>query len=169
MFDKTQHSQNSSLRENIIEHQFIGAALRVLWSHGIVDAEILRSEFDGYGYDLVLSRGHVVRHIQLKSGLRLKNISISSTLMDRPSGCVIFVEVDDDLEVKRYHFFGGTAGSALPDISSLKTTHRLGRNKSGERPLRVMHRDLPKSKFQAVASLTDLLELLFGHKPEFAT
>jgi hypothetical protein len=35
-----------------------------------VNVEVLRSEFDAHGYDLVLARGHTVRHIQLKTGLQ---------------------------------------------------------------------------------------------------
>ena len=34
----------------------------------VIDVEVLRSEFDAYGYDLVMTRGHIVRHIQLKTG-----------------------------------------------------------------------------------------------------
>ncbi|HEX3673682.1 MAG TPA: hypothetical protein VHU87_05365 [Rhizomicrobium sp.] len=63
------HYQKSSLREKIVEHVFIGEALRMLWRKKIFDAEILRSEFDAFGYDLVLERGDTTRHVQLKSGL----------------------------------------------------------------------------------------------------
>lgn len=47
------HSLHSTLRERIVEHVFIGDALRRLWQREVRDVEILRSEFDAGGYDLV--------------------------------------------------------------------------------------------------------------------
>jgi hypothetical protein len=58
---------HSTLRERIVEHVFIGDVLRTLWRHGVTDVEILRPEFDAYGYDVVMSRGAIVRHLQLKT------------------------------------------------------------------------------------------------------
>src|SRR5262245_59321341 len=43
-----QHSTHSTLREHIIEHVFVGDALRTLWRRGIMDVEVLRSEFDAH-------------------------------------------------------------------------------------------------------------------------
>ena len=48
------HSTESSLREKIIEHLFLGDLLRCLWRKGTRDIEILRTEVDRDGYDLVL-------------------------------------------------------------------------------------------------------------------
>jgi hypothetical protein len=56
------------LRERIVEHTFVGDALRVFWRRGILDVEVLRSEFDAHGYDVVMVRGDIVRHIQFKTG-----------------------------------------------------------------------------------------------------
>ena len=58
----------SGLRERIVEHAFVGDALRLLWQDGVVDVEVLRSEFDAHDYDLVMAQGRVVRHIQSKTG-----------------------------------------------------------------------------------------------------
>jgi hypothetical protein len=44
--DKSAHYENSTLRERIVEHVFVGAALRTLWRLGAVDVEVLRSDFD---------------------------------------------------------------------------------------------------------------------------
>ncbi|WP_233145089.1 hypothetical protein, partial [Paracoccus yeei] len=62
------HYTHSTLRERIAEHVFVGDALRTLWRFGIHDVEVLRSEFDAHGYDSVMARGPVVRHIQFKTG-----------------------------------------------------------------------------------------------------
>jgi hypothetical protein len=57
-------SIQSTLRERIVEHVFVGDALRTLWRRNITDVEILRPDFDAHGYDLVVCRGLIVRHIQ---------------------------------------------------------------------------------------------------------
>jgi hypothetical protein len=164
MFDKKQHHENSSLREVIVEHQFIAATLRLLWQNGITDAEILRSEFDGYGYDLVLSKGSIVRHIQIKSGLALKRVSIASSLGKRPSGCVVFIQIDDDLNMGPYYWFGGKPNEGLGGLDELGATKRATHNSQGVRPTRSNHRDLPKTKFSKVHSLEELLGLLLGEE-----
>ena len=60
----------STLRERIVEHAFVGDALRLLWRSSVVDVEVLRTEFDAHGYDLVMTRGRIVRHIQFKTWKR---------------------------------------------------------------------------------------------------
>lgn len=62
------HSTHSTLRERVVEHVFVGEALRTLWRWGVVNVEVLRSEFDAHGYDLVMARRRIVRHIQFKTG-----------------------------------------------------------------------------------------------------
>jgi hypothetical protein len=61
---------NSSLREKIIEHLFVGELLRTLWQRGARRVELLRAEVDAGGYDLVLECNGIIRHIQLKSSYR---------------------------------------------------------------------------------------------------
>lgn len=55
--DVERHYLHSVLRERIVEHAFVGDALRRLWQRGVTDIEVLRSEFDAGGYDLVMSYG----------------------------------------------------------------------------------------------------------------
>jgi len=51
--------------------------LRFLWRSGVVDVEVLRSEFDAHGYDLLMTRGRIVRHIQFKTGTSKKPGDVS--------------------------------------------------------------------------------------------
>jgi len=51
-----------------VEHVFVGEALRTLWRRGVFHVEVLRSEFDAHGYDLVMVRRRTMRHIQFKTG-----------------------------------------------------------------------------------------------------
>jgi hypothetical protein len=63
----TSHYVQSSLREKLLEHVFIGELLRCLWRSGRRDIEVLRAEIDASGYDLVLECNGVLRHVQFKS------------------------------------------------------------------------------------------------------
>lgn len=162
MFNESQHYKYSSLRENIVEHLFVGLALKELWSHGVVDVEILRSEFDAYGYDLVVSRGNLVRHIQLKSGISLKSVALSQFLAERPSGCLIFIGLDYALNMTSFWFYGAEPGRPLPAINELKPTKRATANSQGIKPLRMNHRDVPPSAFTKLDNLSQVLEVLLG-------
>src|SRR5690242_10579129 len=66
------HHLYSTWTEELMEHVFVGEALRALWRRGVFDVEVLRSEFDSHGYDLVMVRSKVVRHIQFKTGVGSK-------------------------------------------------------------------------------------------------
>jgi hypothetical protein len=48
------HYAESSARENLIEHVFLGELLRGLWRKNVRDLEVLRPEVDSGGYDLAL-------------------------------------------------------------------------------------------------------------------
>jgi len=69
--------------------------LRTLWRLGVTDVEILRPEFDAHGYDVVMSRGPVVRHVQLKTQAAGK-VSVGRALAEKPSGCVIWIGLNKD-------------------------------------------------------------------------
>jgi hypothetical protein len=162
---KTAHYEHSSLRERIVEHVFVGETLKKLWTKGVVDVEVLRSEFDAHGYDLVLSRGHLVRHIQFKTGTknRPEKVSVSTGLADKPSGCVIWIKVDDDLEMGPYFWFGSAPGTALPSISNYPLPRRPTHNSTGVRPERRNHRLVPGKDFRRLESLDELLSALLGN------
>jgi hypothetical protein len=152
-------SIHSTLRERIVEHVFMGEALRTLWRLGITDVEMLRSEFDAHGYDLVHCRGAIVRHIQFKTQ-REGNVSTSLSLAEKPSGCVIWVGIDECLNFKTFRWLGGLPGQPLPDIRDMKVSRRQTHNKAGIRPDRPNHRKIPKRAFET--TMEDVLRKLFG-------
>jgi hypothetical protein len=164
MADRTLHYHHSTLRERIVEHVFIGDALRLLWRQAVMDVEVLRSEFDAHGYDLVMSRGSIVRHIQFKTGTssRPSRVSVARALQEKPSGCVIWIRVGLDLTMGPFFWFGGPAGEPLPPIDHLPNPLRATHNKEGVRPPRQNHRSVPGAKFQRLDTLGDVLTALFG-------
>ncbi|KAA0675827.1 hypothetical protein [Roseomonas genomospecies 6] len=162
------HSLHSTLRERIVEHVFIGDALRRLWQREVRDVEILRSEFDAGGYDLVMSRGRIVRHIQFKTTLlggRTTSIKISLKLMEKPSGCVVWIIVAPDLTLNSFLWLGGQPGEPLPDIGGLKVVRHTKGNSAGMKAERSNHRIVPRRRFDLLPSLDAVLARLFGPLP----
>jgi hypothetical protein len=166
--EKGSHSIHSTLRERIVEHVFVGDALRRLWQRGVTDVEVLRSEFDAGGYDLVMSYRKVVRHVQFKSVMedgKAANVKVSLKLMEKPSGCVLWIVLGPKLELKSYRWFGGMPGEALPDIHDLKIAKHSKGNAEGTKLERPNHRIVPRGRFEQLATLDDVLIRLFGPLP----
>lgn len=160
---KEAHSNYSTLRESILEHLLTGALLRRLWERRIFDVELLRSEFDAGGYDLVLSRGMITRHIQLKASAgttRKQNINLR--LCDRPAGCVVWLIIDDDLNILKYLWFGGQPTEPLHLEDSLKIAKHTKGNSQGEKLPRPGLRVIPRSRFQELEGLDSLITRLLG-------
>lgn len=166
--DRKAHSRHSVLRERIIEHLFIGEALRVLWTCDVFDAEILRSEFDAGGYDLVMCRGPIVRHVQLKVSLidsSTSEVKASLRLMDKPSGGVLWLLVTAELKLQSFLWFGGEPGELLPDITHMKTARHTKGNAEGIKLERENHRVIPRNSFVKLSSIDEVLNRLFGAPP----
>jgi hypothetical protein len=158
------HFEKSTLREHIVEHVFVGDALRELWRLGVSDVEVLRSEFDAHGYDLVMGRGSVVRHIQFKTGSQAKpsRVSVALPLAQKPSGCVIWIAVTKDLRLGPFFYFGGAPGEPLPPIGQYTAPKSTRRRKNGNRSARKNHRVVPTKEFVEVVTMAELLVCLFG-------
>lgn len=159
------NSLHSTLRERIVEHVFVGDALRRLWQRGVTDIEVLRSEFDAGGYDLVMSHGKVVRHIQFKttslSG-KAASTKLSLKLAAKPSGCALWIIVTPELALHSFLWFGGAPGEPLPDLSKFRVARHTKGNAEGTKSERPNHRVVPRGRFEVLASLDTVLERLFG-------
>ncbi|SDQ22933.1 hypothetical protein SAMN05443245_0474 [Paraburkholderia fungorum] len=166
--DAERHYLHSVLRERIVEHAFVGDALRRLWQRGVTDVEVMRSEFDAGGYDLVMSYRQTVRHIQFNvmvAGGKRASVTASLKLMDKPSGCILWIVVTDALEFHSFLWFGNAPGEPLPDLRTLKTATHTKANAEGMKRERPGQRTVPRSAFTPLASLDDVLEWLFGRLP----
>ena len=162
------HSIHSVLRERIVEHLFVGDLLRRLWQRGVTDVEVLRSEFDAGGYDLVLSRREIVRHVQLKAvvkGGRTSSVNVSMNLSAKPSGCVLCIVVTPDLDICGYRWFGGRPGQKLPDIEKRKIARHTKANADGVKLERPNLRVVPLHEFEPLEPLDATLARLFGQLP----
>ena len=160
-----QHAHHSVLREQIIEHLLVGRLLQRLWSENNTSVEILRSEFDRGGYDLVADYGPVTRHIQLKCsrvGGATYEQTLSANLENKPSGCVLWIVVNDDLEFDNYLWFGAEPGLPLPSLDAMKTGRHVKGNSLGVRLERPNTRVVPKKHFRSLQGIDHVLDVLFG-------
>ena len=163
--EETSHYLYSTLRERIVEHVFVGDALRWLWQRNVTDVEVLRSEFDAGGYDLVMSYRKIVRHIQFKTTMingKAASIKASLKLMDKPSGCIICIIVTPELVLHSYLWLGGPPGQPLPYIQDMRVARHTKANAEGKKAERPDHRIVPRGRFERLGSLDEVLERLFG-------
>lgn len=153
------------LREIILEHRFIADLLAYLWNRNIFDVEVLRSEFDAGGYDLIVSFKDITRHVQLKSTRmagRSAHVSVGTKLAERPSGCVICFEIDDTLGVNGYLWFGAAPRLPLPPMDEFAVTRHTKANAKGIKAERPAHRRVPLRRFTRIGRIDDLVAALLG-------
>jgi hypothetical protein len=159
------HSFDSSLREQALVHIFLGQLLTFMWLNGGRDIEVLKSEVDRGGYDLVLESNGVIRHIQLKSsfrGSKVREVDVSTKLLNKPAGCILWLEFDPkSLAIERFYWFGGPARTVLPNLGERTSRHSKG-NSRGEKNPRLVHRVLTRGRFDALANVSEVVERLFG-------
>jgi hypothetical protein len=157
---------HSSYRERLIEHLFVGEVLRELWLSGVNQVEVLKSEVDAAGYDVVLECESVVRHIQLKAarrGAKRANVGVHLKLAEKPSGCLVWIFFDPDtLELGPFLWFGGPPGAPLPTISDFRIGKHTKGDSTGHKADRPNIRLVAKGRFNKIDSVAELIERLFG-------
>jgi hypothetical protein len=159
------HSLDSSLREQAISHLFLGKLLAHMWCTDARDIEVLKAEVDRSGYDVVLESRGIIRHVQLKSrfrGSKVGQVDVSTKLLSKPGGCVIWIEFDPvSLVFEKFYWFGGQAGMVLPNLGSRVSRHSKG-NSAGEKNERPIHRMVTKGRFEMLSSIQEVCQRLFG-------
>lgn len=159
------HFRNSTHREKIVEHLFIGELLRHFWTAGWTNVDILKPEVDANGYDLVATRGSIIRHIQLKASIaggKTSSQKINVSLATQPSGCVVWIIVGNDLRFESFLWFGEAPGSPLLPLSTFKTATNTRYNKVGVKPVRESTKVIRKRSFKVVHDMASLVGCLFG-------
>jgi hypothetical protein len=161
-----QHVENSSYRERLLEHLFIGELLKLSWTSGDCSLEISRPEVDRSGYDLIAEANGFIRHIQLKTtfvGSSTKSQKVHISLVGKPSGCVVLIHFDkESLELGPYLYFGGSPGEPLPSLANHKVAKHTKGNALGIKAERPNIRTIPNSAFVRIDTIEQLYVRLFG-------
>jgi hypothetical protein len=128
--------------------------------------EVAKPEVDSRGYDVIIERNGIVRHLQLKASSRSAAASgqkVHLALAEKPSGCVLWVQFESDtLELGPFLFFGSPAGRPLPEIAGLKVGRHTKANASGQKAARPDIRVVPKSRFVKLDTLEQVFDVLFN-------
>jgi hypothetical protein len=159
------HSSDSSLREQALGHIFLGQLLAFMGQNNARDIEVLKSEVDRGGYDVVLESNGIMRHVQLKAsfrGSKVRAVDVSTRLLRKPGGCIRWLEFDPDtFAIERFYWYGGPSGMPLPDLGTRISRHSKG-NSSGEKNERPIHRVLTRGRFETLVNIREVTERLFG-------
>jgi hypothetical protein len=163
-------SRHFATLEKLLEHRFLGDVATALWRRGVHRIEILRSEVDHAGYDVVMEACGVVRHIQLKvrrRGGKRRDVNVNVHLGAKPSGCVVWMDYKDEtLELGPFLWFGAAPGEPLPPLGDKLALHSKG-NAKGQKLTRPGQRIVKESAFERVSEMGDLVTRLFGLSRSF--
>ena len=149
----------STYRESLVEHLFLGQLLPLYWkANPPRPLEVSKPLVDDAGYDLILDAPNVVRHVQLKGSFRSSTTNgqnVHVRLASKPSGCVLWITYDSNLELGPFHWFGNEPGKRLPDLSNFPIAKR------GNKKRLNVHR-ISKGRFKLLTGLEDVCAHLFG-------
>lgn len=163
-FAEKLRTHSSSVIAKTLEYRLLGDISAELLLRGQV-LEVLRSDVDAFGHDVVLEVGGIIRHIQLKvkvKGGKNREVNCHTALTLKPSGCIVWTTYDPQTYLAvEYACLGGRPGEVLQGIGevvALRSTH----NGQGDRPPREDHRRIKYSTFDKFTNISDLVDWLFG-------
>jgi hypothetical protein len=151
----------------VVEHVFLGELLRYLWVAKIPGVQVLKPEVDTAGYDLVLSLGKVIRHVQLKASMhggKAAHQPIHGALGEHASGCVVWIVLNDDLSFAKFRWYGAPPGEPLPALTRFKRAKHSRANAQGKKKEREYTWAVPKKAFEPVPDIAGLVQALFGQQ-----
>lgn len=154
----------STAREKVLEHRLLSELAVIMLQRG-VSLDILRSEYDAQGHDVVLEAGGIIRHVQLKAsreGGKRRHVDINVRLRARPSGCVVWMSYDSaTLAITALRWFGEDPGEQLPELGIRVTRHSKG-DSAGMKNQRPSLRNVGIARFERLEGLDVLADRLFG-------
>lgn len=154
----------SSAREKVLEYRFLADLTAELFLRDM-GFDVLRSDVDALGHDLVIEANGVIRHIQLKAmyrGGKRTRLTANIRLAARPSGCIVWMIYDPvTLGLVSFRWFGGAPGEQLPDIGARIARHGKC-NAMGIKTDRPAHRVIPGRYFVTLPDVSTLTDRMFG-------
>jgi hypothetical protein len=154
----------SLFREKFVEHRFLAEILELFWKKGIFDVEVLKSEIDNAGYDLIITYNNITNYIQLKSSLKRAKTSqqkVNIKLADKKHSSVIWVIIDDKDETIEFEY-----RIFIPkknEMDNFETAKHSKGNAEGVKKERPNIKIVKKAQFEEV-SLDGIIKKLFKVK-----
>ena len=140
------------------------------WRNRLPRIEMLKSQVDSSGYDLVLEPNAVMRHIQLKSshvGAATPRLGINIELANKPSGCVVWIFFDSDsLRFSHFLWFGQPPGERLASLDDYQTGTHNKRKAEGIKTERPSIKYLHRAAFIRLDTIEDVVIALFGEQSD---
>ena len=169
ILDLSLHNRESSFREKLIEHLFVGELLKYSWHKAqrarVPLIELSRADVDRGGYDLIVEFGGCLRHVQLKGSVRGSTVAeqkVHVALADKPSACVIWVFFDEnEWDLGPFLYFWGQPGAPIPPLGEKVARHSKGDAK-GIKKERPNVKRINKGRFRTLQTVEELWEVLFG-------
>ena len=161
-------AERSSYVENVLTHLLVGALAGELWRRDpTTPLNIFNSEVDDSGFDLVLSCHQCLRYLQIKQvhlDGRASKFSVRHDFSLMPGSCVVvIVHAADDLSIDHFLFYGGSVNEPMPSVDGNKASiSPIRRGADGKRKVRQHYRDIRRSKFKKLMSVSELIDALFG-------
>lgn len=127
------------------------------------EVDLLHSDIDASGYDVVLELPNGVRHIQLKASTKPKQVTANAKITDRPSGCIIVMIVDEEtLTFEEFMWFGGQLGKPCPEIRTFPNARHTKGDSKGYKANRQDTYKVSAGKFERVKGFKSLVDKLTG-------
>lgn len=159
----------STFYEQLVEHVFISEVLQEACYRYGKTVEVLRSEVDASGYDVVFECNGAMRHVQLKTSRHDATTArqkVNVALASKQSGCVVWILRQEDYTLCRaslsYLYFGSSIGQPLPSLDGFKIAKHTKGNSEGIKRERASIRVVPKARFTSISTTRELVAILFG-------
>jgi hypothetical protein len=149
----------SVFREKMLLHIFLADIYSYFWFKRNDTLEILHSEIDNFGYDIVICANDKTRHVQLKSLVSAGANSIfkiNERLATKQGGCVIiqeYKETGSKIDVL-YHFF------EVDTLENYKTAKHTKANAEGIKKEREGIKEIPKRDFKTCQNIEELIKII---------
>lgn len=157
-------THRSSLVEKVLEYHFLAGVTAELLGRDM-PFDVMRSDVDCHGHDIVIEANGIVRHIQLKamaSGGKRADVTIHAALATKASSCVAWMIYDPvTFEPVLFRWFGGAPGQPMPNPGERLARHARA-NSEGVKAARPMHRVIKGSRFRELPDFATVVDVLFG-------
>lgn len=132
-------SEFSNFRESMVEHRFIAELMEYCWQRDFFDIQVLHSEIDDSGYDLVVSIKNNTSFLQLKvtsEESRVCEFPIHQNLVSKPNAFILLIEYEkSNISIHKRHLKPITS-IEWDDCSPATNSHNRAKERNNVRMIK---------------------------------